>query len=98
MFSLGQIVVDVPDCPVVKPMVAGLPSWVVAWGMAGSFVLLITLIVGIAIVRHDRNEEITSRQNYARQALLEAAQYVKHCPGCGMDYNIEDKLKKVGKT
>lgn len=98
MFSLGRIVVDVPDCPVVKPMVFGLPSWVVGWGMGIGFVLLAALIVGIAIVRYGRNEEITSRQNYERQTLLEVAKNVKRCPGCGMDYSIEDRLKKVGKT
>lgn len=98
MFSLGQIVVDVPDCPVVKPMIGGLPSWVVGWGMGVGFVLLAALIICIAMVRYGANEERTRRENYARQCLVSSLESTKHCPGCGMDYNIEEKLNNVGKT
>jgi hypothetical protein len=94
MFPIHQITVDVPDCPTVVPNVAGIPSWVVGWGLGISVVIVLALVAGITIARVTAHEQRTARQASRERALIDGAKLTKNCPSCGFRYSIEDELKK----
>lgn len=94
MWALREIVVDIPDCPLVPPMALGMPSWVVGWGMAVLVVIVLTLTVAVGVVRFARNGELTVREKNYNEAVVSAAKLRKSCHTCGEVYDPSEELKK----
>lgn len=78
------IQIEIPNCP--GPTVGGIPSWVVGWGMAAVFVIIIAAIVAGSIVYQIRKDLQTTQLHNRHKAEIEMAKLKKSCTTCGDVY------------
>ena len=87
MFPIGKIEIDVPECPAVVPNVMGIPSWVVGWGIATVFLIIVAAIIAVAVSYNMRNEEKTSQKRIEMETQVSLARHKKSCDTCGAVYS-----------
>ena len=91
-----KIEVEIPSCPVVKPMVGNVPSWVVGWGYFVGTIVVLALIIAIAcgVVSwfEYRKKKMNSRFNQELALAdreISMAKLHKSCDICGTEYKPE---------
>lgn len=91
---IKKIEVEVPDCPSLPPcppMVLGIPSWVIGWGMAVVLVIIIAIVIGVVAAKTSRNESKVTIAD-KRYAAVIALGPPKRCHTCGDVYEPEDAI------